>query len=187
MNGALWLLPLFAVGYALWAFFRLRRMERNEPADGIVAEDTPCRQEIIGRSRFVLDPRHSRPQAAVESETEKVTEKADIFVPTNVPEPPPGRFRRKTWMKCSVSLPRGSLTNLWKSTFRCTMNLSRMRTRRSRIMTRMKTTPKSCPFWAARLPRGLVLNRWAKPTATWYMIHLQQTSKGRKRDVSSWA
>ena len=48
MNGALWLLPLFAVGYALWAFFRLRRMERNEPADGIVAEDTPCRQEIIG-------------------------------------------------------------------------------------------------------------------------------------------
>ena len=34
MNGALWLLPLFAVGYALWAFFRLRRMERNEPADG---------------------------------------------------------------------------------------------------------------------------------------------------------
>lgn len=44
MNGALWLLPLFAVGYALWAFFRLRRMERNEPADGIVAEDTPCRQ-----------------------------------------------------------------------------------------------------------------------------------------------
>ena len=88
MNGALWLLPLFAVGYALWAFFRLRRMERNEPADGIVAEDTPCRQEIIGRSRFVLDPRHSRPQAAVESETEKVTEKADIFVPTNVPEHP---------------------------------------------------------------------------------------------------
>ena len=48
MNGALWLLPLFAVGYALWAFFRLWRMERNEPADGIVAEDTPCRQEIIG-------------------------------------------------------------------------------------------------------------------------------------------
>ena len=47
MNGALWLLPLFAVGYALWAFFRLWRMERNEPADGIVAEDTPCRQEII--------------------------------------------------------------------------------------------------------------------------------------------
>ena len=73
MNGALWLLPLFAVGYALWAFFRLRRMERNEPADGIVSEDTPCRQEIIGRSRFVLDLRHSRPQAAVESETEKVT------------------------------------------------------------------------------------------------------------------
>ena len=55
MNGALWLLPLFAVGYALWAFFRLRRMERNEPADGIVAVDTPCRQVIIGRSRFVLD------------------------------------------------------------------------------------------------------------------------------------
>ena len=76
MNGALWLLPLFAVGYALWAFFRLRRMEHNESADGIVAEDTPCRQEIIGRSRFVLDPRHSRSQAAVESETEKVTEKA---------------------------------------------------------------------------------------------------------------
>ena len=50
MNGALWLLPLFAVGYALWAFFRLRQMERNEPADGIVSEDTPCRQEIIGRS-----------------------------------------------------------------------------------------------------------------------------------------
>ena len=47
MNGALWLLPLFAVGYALWAFFRLRRMERNEPADGIVAEDTPCRQVIV--------------------------------------------------------------------------------------------------------------------------------------------
>ena len=174
MNGALWLLPLFAVGYALWAFFRLRRMERNEPADGIVAEDTPCRQEIIGRSRFVLDPRHSRPQAAVESETEKVTEKADIFVPTNVPEHP-------------RQIPPEDLTNLWKSTFRCTMNLSRMRTRRSRIMTRMKTTPKSCPFWAARLPRGLVLNRWAKPTATWYTIHLQQTSKGRKRDVSSWA
>ena len=78
MNGALWLLPLFAVGYALWAFFRLRRMERNEPADGIVAEDTPCRQEIIGRSRFVLDLRHSRPQAAVESETEKVTAKAAL-------------------------------------------------------------------------------------------------------------
>ena len=49
MNGALWLLPLFAVGYALWAFFRLRRMERNEPADGIVAEDTPCRQEMKTR------------------------------------------------------------------------------------------------------------------------------------------
>lgn len=47
MNGALWLLPLFAVGYALWAFFRLWRMERNEPADGIVAEDTPCRQEPL--------------------------------------------------------------------------------------------------------------------------------------------
>ena len=42
MNGALWLLPLFAVGYALWAFFRLRRMERNEPADGIVAETRPA-------------------------------------------------------------------------------------------------------------------------------------------------
>ena len=54
MNGALWLLPLFAVGYALWAFFRLRRMERNEPADGIVAEDTPCRQEIIGRGGVVI-------------------------------------------------------------------------------------------------------------------------------------
>ena len=151
MNGALWLLPLFAVGYALWAFFRLRRMERNEPADGIVAEDTPCRQEIIGRSRFVLDPRHSRPQAAVESETEKVTEKADIFVPTNVPEHP-RQIPPEDWMKCSVSLPRGSLTNLWKSTFRCTMNLSRMRTRRSRIMTRMKTTPKSCPFGPLACP-----------------------------------
>ena len=29
MNGALWLLPLFAVGYALWAFFRLRRNVTN--------------------------------------------------------------------------------------------------------------------------------------------------------------
>ena len=79
MNGALWLLPLFAVGYALWAFFRLRRMERNEPADGIVSEDTPCRQEIIGRSRFVLDLRHSRPQAAVESETEKSSSIFSIY------------------------------------------------------------------------------------------------------------
>ena len=26
-------------------------------------------------------------------------------------------------------------------------------------MTRMKTTPKSCPFWAARLPRGLVFEQ----------------------------
>ena len=33
MNGALWLLPLFAVGYALWAFFRLRRMEREGTGD----------------------------------------------------------------------------------------------------------------------------------------------------------
>ena len=48
MNGALWLLPLFAVGYALWAFFRLWRMERNEPADGIVAEDTPGRRSSAG-------------------------------------------------------------------------------------------------------------------------------------------
>ena len=56
MNGALWLLPLFAVGYALWAFFRLRRMERNEPADGIVAEDTPCRQEVIGREPLFPRP-----------------------------------------------------------------------------------------------------------------------------------
>lgn len=186
MNGALWLLPLFAVGYALWAFFRLRRMERNEPADGIVAEDTPCRQEIIGRSRFVLDLRHSRPQAAVESETEKVTEKADIFVPTNVPEHP-RQIPPEDLDEVFGVAPEGEPNEPLKSTFRCTMNLSRMRTRRSRIMTRMKTTPKSCPFWAARLPRGLVLNRWAKPTATWYTIHLQQTSKGRKRDVSSWA
>lgn len=89
MNGALWLLPLFAVGYALWAFFRLWRMERNEPADGIVAEDTPCRQEIIGRSRFVLDPRHSRPQAAVESETEKVTEKAGYICAHECTRTPP--------------------------------------------------------------------------------------------------
>ena len=89
MNGALWLLPLFAVGYALWAFFRLRRMERNEPADGIVAEDTPCRQEIIGRSRFVLDLRHSRPQAAVESETEKVTEKSRYICAHECTRTPP--------------------------------------------------------------------------------------------------
>ena len=52
MNGALWLLPLFAVGYALWAFFRLRRMERNEPADGIVAEDTPCRHNFTSIEVF---------------------------------------------------------------------------------------------------------------------------------------
>ena len=58
MNGALWLLPLFAVGYALWAFFRLRRMERNEPADGIVAEDTPCRQ---GVSSTRATPGHKLP------------------------------------------------------------------------------------------------------------------------------
>lgn len=107
MNGALWLFAPLCRGVCLVGVFRLRRMEHNESADGIVAEDTPCRQEIIGRSRFVLALRHSRPQAAVESETEKVTEKADIFVPTNVPEHP-GRFRRKTWMKCSVSLPRGA-------------------------------------------------------------------------------
>ena len=29
MNGALWLLPLFAVGFALRALFRLWRMDRN--------------------------------------------------------------------------------------------------------------------------------------------------------------
>ena len=43
------------------------------------------------------------------------------------------------------------------------------------------------PLLGRSLAQGLVLNRWAKPTATWYTIHLQQTSKGRKRDVSSWA
>lgn len=42
MNGALWLLPLFAVGYALWAFFRLRRMERNERQTGSFPKTRPA-------------------------------------------------------------------------------------------------------------------------------------------------
>lgn len=88
MSGALWLLTLFAAGYALWAVFRLRRMAREEPEGAPAPEERPGRQEIIGKSRFVLDVRHSRPQAAVDVETEKVTEKADIFVPANVPEHP---------------------------------------------------------------------------------------------------
>ena len=184
MNGALWLLPLFAVGYALWAFFRLRRMERNEPADGIVSEDTPCRQEIIGRSRFVLDPRHSRPQAAVESETEKVTEKADIFVPTNVPEHP-RQIPPEDLDEVFGVAPEGEPNEPLEIDFPLYDESFPDADAEEPDYDEDEDDTEELPLLGRSLAQGVSFEQnWAKPTATWYTIHLQQTSKGRKRDVS---
>ncbi len=91
-------------------------------------------------------------------------------------------------MKCSVSLPRGEPNEPLEIDFPLyDESFPDADAEEPDYDEDEDDTGRGCPFWAARLPRGLVLNRWAKPTATWYTIHLQQTSKGRKRDVSSWA
>lgn len=82
------LLTVCAVGYALWTvrylFRESRRSNRRPPVSGAA----PRRKEIIGKSRFVLDRRHSLPQAAIATEAEKGIEKEPIFAPASVPERP---------------------------------------------------------------------------------------------------
>lgn len=82
------LLTVCAVGYALWTvrylFRESRRSNRRPPVSGAA----PRREEIIGKSRFVLDRRRSLPQAAVAAETEKGIEKEHIFAPASASEHP---------------------------------------------------------------------------------------------------
>lgn len=86
---ALLVLTLFAVGYALWIavwFIRNQRPQKQGPAR---VSAPASRQDILGKSRFVLPPRRQpAPTAATESEDVKRAEKADIFVPGNVPQYP---------------------------------------------------------------------------------------------------
>lgn len=98
----------------------------------------------------------------------------------------PGRFRRKTWMKCSVSLPREPNEPL-EIDFPLYDESFPDADAEEPDYDEDEDDTEELPLLGRSLAQGLVLNRWAKPTATWYTIHLQQTSKGRKRDVSSWA
>lgn len=86
---ALLVLTLFAVGYALWIavwFIRNQRPQKQGPAR---VSAPASRQGILGKSCFVLPPRRQpAPTAATESEDVKRAEKADIFVPGNVPQYP---------------------------------------------------------------------------------------------------
>lgn len=85
----LWTLTAAAVGYALWTVYYLLRESRNDSTDkSSVPDDKVRRMEIIGKSRFVLDRRHSQPQAAVASGAEKRAEKEPIFAPASVSEHP---------------------------------------------------------------------------------------------------
>lgn len=147
----LWLLTVCAVGYALWTVWYLFRESRRNNCRPPVSADATVRREIIGKSRFVLDRRHSQPQAAVAAQTEKVSKKGIYLLPQVYPNTP-GRYRRKTWTRYSAMFRTVSITSRWTSTIRFTKNLSRIRKRMSRT-TRMK--PKSCPFWGRSLAQGV--------------------------------
>lgn len=82
------LLTVCAVGYALWTVWYLFRESRRSNRRPPVSGAAPRREEIIGKSRFVLDRRRSLPQAAVAAETEKGIEKEPIFAPASASEHP---------------------------------------------------------------------------------------------------
>ncbi len=85
----LWLLTACAVGYALWTIrYFLKDRYRHTASETSTGGDRIRRKEIIGKSRFVFDRRHSLPQAAVAAQTEKGIEKEPIFAPASVPERP---------------------------------------------------------------------------------------------------
>ncbi len=85
----LWLLTACAVGYALWTIrYFLKDRYRHTASETSTGGDRIRRKEIIGKSRFVLDRRHSLPQAAIATEAEKGIEKEPIFAPASVPERP---------------------------------------------------------------------------------------------------
>jgi hypothetical protein len=87
-------LSLVAAIYAVWTawyftagYYRLKKeLTKNAPN----REDSPKRKgDIIGKSRFTLPlSGQSQPEAAVEPEKEKDTEKENNFAQSNVPEHP---------------------------------------------------------------------------------------------------
>lgn len=88
-TGVLWVLTVAAVGYASWTvYYFFRKSKDDGGSKPSASRDRICRTEIIGKSRFVLDRRHSLPQAAIAAETEKGIEKEAIFAPASVPERP---------------------------------------------------------------------------------------------------
>lgn len=82
------LLTACAVGYALWTVWYLFRESRRSNRRPPVSGAAPRCQEIIGKSRFVLNRRRSLPQASIAAGTEKGIEKEPIFAPANAPEHP---------------------------------------------------------------------------------------------------
>ena len=86
---ALLVLTLFAVGYALWIAVWFIRNQRPQKQGPTRVSAPASRQDILGKSRFVLPPRRQpTPTTATESEDVKSGEKADIFAPGNVPQHP---------------------------------------------------------------------------------------------------
>lgn len=88
------LLAAFAVGYACWVAYwfisenRRSRSGRRTDNESHLPKPGKRDGEIIGKSLFVLPPRHSQTQAAIEPETVGRDENADNFAPASVPEHP---------------------------------------------------------------------------------------------------
>ena len=88
-------LTVVAVVYAVWTMIFItresRRMNGKGRKSGKIAsasDDERDDDDIMGKSKFVLEESVSLPQAAVTVETEPDTEKANTFVPEKVPDHP---------------------------------------------------------------------------------------------------
>lgn len=87
-------LSVVAVLYTFWMMYFIlaesrRNRKRPKPDNKVSPPDKNSKEDIVGKSRFVL-PLYGQPmpKAAVESETESDKKKENIFVPENVPEHP---------------------------------------------------------------------------------------------------
>jgi hypothetical protein len=91
LNTVLALLVAFAILYALWTmhfFISENRRFRKENREAMLREHSrkKNRDDIIGKSQFVLKERIAVPQTAIEPDNEKDKGKENIFVPSDVPK-----------------------------------------------------------------------------------------------------
>ena len=89
------LLAGIAAAYIIWAMVyfikenrRVKGCSTKEDSEPLSTKCKRPKEDIIGKSLFVLTQRHSLPQAAANEGNEKHIKNPDIFAPASVPEHP---------------------------------------------------------------------------------------------------